>query len=151
MRALLLALVLLSIPLVAAKGETLTLETPIAEKWSKPQSVVAFPVKVTSHVGHPITVTFEVVKATGGLVASQPKPFQLVGSNETTLAVQTPYHNGRVDESGTVTYRATPSEGAAQDLRVTVHTKGVYVPGPQLFGALVALALAARLARRGPR
>lgn len=71
------------------------------------------------------------------------------------LVVQTPYKNGRLDREEVVTYRVTPHpandsgvSGEAQTLSVTVHTKGFYVPGPQIFGAMLAIALAAILLRR---
>lgn len=38
--------------------------------------------------------------------------------------------------------------GDARETVVTVHTKGMYVPGPQLFAAMLAIGLAALLLGR---
>lgn len=134
------------------------------EKWEKPQSVVVFPVTFTSRATGPVKLVFEVVDKAGDLVAVLPQPVTLQGPGgamrtaDVPFTIQTPYHNGRLDEEGKVTYRATPQHpldatktGDAQEFTFTVHTKGFYMPGPQLLGAMLALAAAALVLKRRRR
>lgn len=147
----------LKLPFVAA----FNVELAQSEKTERPQTVVVFPVKLTSHATGVMKLMFEIVDKAEDLQAPIPNPITLQGpdgaqrSADIPLTIQTPYRNGRVDETGTVTYRITPYDaldpkvrGEPQELTVTVHTKGFYAPGPQLFGAMLALGLAALALRR---
>lgn len=125
------------------------------EVWEKPQSVAMFPLTLTHKGGAPVEVMLRVVGTTGDLQAPMPRPVVLKDTAQVPLTVQTPYRNGYLDDTGTVTYEVSardPSSkapvGEAQVFTVTVHTKGMYVPGPQLFAAMFAVAIAALLLRR---
>jgi hypothetical protein len=157
MRALILLAVLLFLPSALAKGEPFDIDITMTEKWEKPQNAVMFPVTLTSRVGTSVEIVFEVTETTGDLLAPMPRPILLTSAASATVpfAVQTPYHNGYLQETGTVTYQVSARDpdskapiGDAREVTVTVHTRGFYVPGPQLFGAMVAVALAAVVWRR---
>lgn len=115
------------------------------EKWSKPQEVVFFPATFTAAA--PVKLSFTVLSASDGLKAPTPNPVTFDDAGEqhdVPFSIMTPFHNGYVQESGKVVYRATPSDGSAPlEFAVTVHTKGFYAPGPALLPLLGALALSA--------
>lgn len=159
--ALVVAALALLAPAAAASAAPFDLVLATTEAWEKPQSVVVFPAQVTNKADTPIRLDFEVASKTDGLQAPQPNPVTLQGAKGAIRAlsipftVHTPFHNGYVDEDGTVTYRVRASHpeshaplGDPQEFTLTVHTKGFYAPGPQLFGAMLALAVAALVLRR---
>lgn len=147
-------------PFVAA----FDIEAPMLEATERPQMPVVFPVTFTSRATGAMKLAFEVVDKSASLSVPVPNPVTLQGpggaqrSATIPFVVQTPYKNGFVDEEGTVTFRVTPSaaldpsvRGEPQEIMVKVHTKGFYMPGPQLVVGLAALALAAAFTRRPRR
>ena len=162
MRRALLALLLL---LPAASAQTAAplflLDVPATERWVEPQEAATFEATLVSRSREPLRIVFDVARADGGLQAVTPPPVTLgregAADGRVSLAfvVQSPYRTGQVDETGTVTFVATPLDpeeervvGEAQRVDLTVRTVGTYVPGPQLFGAMLALGLAALALRR---
>lgn len=151
------AQVALKVPFVAA----FDVEAPITEQTAKPQSVVVFPITITSRATGIMKLTFEVVEKTGGVQVPMPNPITLQGpdgiqrSANVPITFQTPYKNGFVDDDATVTMRITPAhaldpriKGEPQEIVFRVKTEGFYAPGPQFFGVLAALAIATFLAGR---
>lgn len=149
---LLLTLVLLALvalPVSAKPSDALRVEVKQPELWEKPQEPVTWPVNVHNSRAQGTTARFEIVSNPAELLASVPPPVRVgPGASATVLlTVLSPFHNGFVHESGTISYRVLTEDGAATDFSLTLHTKGMYVPGPQLFGVLVALGAAALLLR----
>lgn len=143
-----LALVMALAPGAAAKS-SISVEMAMTEKWEKPQTAVFFPARITASA--PVRVVFEVVDVEGGLHTPVPNPVTLKagGHADVPLVVQTPYKNGYVAETGSVTYRMVPSDGSAPiEKTITVHTKGFYAPSPPLLPLLAALGVAALLVKR---
>jgi hypothetical protein len=161
MRALaLLVLLVLLLPAAAAKP-VFRVEVAHTEKWEKPQSAVAFPIRVENDATARVRLAFEVVESTGGLHAIVPNPVELdtrgmPGARaDVPLVLQTPSEPGWMNEAGRVTYRITALSattrapvGEPHDVSFVVHTKGFYVPAVQFFGMMAALAVAAALMRR---
>lgn len=147
--ALALAAFLL-LPLASAAA-TVEIDLVEDEAWEKPQKVVFFPARITNAGDAATRVAFALASNPDGLNAVVPPPVALAPgeSKDVLFTVQTPFRNGYVDDEGRVTYRATPEGGEPQEFAVTVHTKGFYAPGPQLFGAMLAIGMAALLLRRG--
>lgn len=152
----LLALSLLS-PLAAATGAPVDIDVAMNEKWAKPQQVLVFPADLTSTHEKLIEVFFEIVAKHEDLLVPVPPSVSMAPGQRVTipLMVQTPYWNGHLDETGSITYRVIAKDagtsapvGDAREFDVIVHTKGFYVPGPQFFGVFVALGLAALVLRR---
>lgn len=160
MRLLVLAgLVLLLSPVAAARGAPFDVEIAMNEKWAKPQTALVFPADLTNVHEKPIKVFFEVVAKDGEAIAVVPNPTTLQpgASAWIPFMVQTPYRNGHLDETTRVTYRAIAKDagtlapvGEPAQFDLIVHTKGFYVPGPQLFAAMLALGIAALVLRRRP-
>lgn len=161
--AVLATLALLVVPgalaKVGAPGFTVVVDE--TEKTGKPQSVVFFRVTVTNALDKPIKIWSDISSKVGRGQFITPNAIILKAAGapeakaDIPIGVQTPYENGRLDESSRVTYRFTPRDPQTnqtladpQELTFTVHTIGTYVPGPQLFGVFVALGLAALLLRR---
>lgn len=154
------AQVALKVPFVAA----FDVEAPVTEQTAKPQSVVVFPITVTSRATGIMKLTFEVVEKTGGVEVPMPNPITLQGpdgiqrSASVPITFQTPYKNGFVDDDASVTMRITPAhaldpriKGEPQEIVFRIKTEGFYAPGPQFFGVLAALAIGALLVRSKKR
>ena len=143
-------LLLLLAPTVAASSDPLEVTLAMNEKWEKPQKVVIFPAEVANRGAASTRVTFEIASNPQDATAVIPNPVTIpAGETRTiTFAVHTPFRNGYVNDEARVTYRATSAEGSASEFDVIVHTRGMYVPGPQIFGAMLAIAFAAFLLRR---
>jgi len=140
-----LALVLLLAPAAAASPTSLEVEITMNERWEKPQEVVVFPARITNRGPEPTRVAFEIASNPSNLVAPAPPPIT-IGPGEATdilFTVLTPFHFGRVNEVGTILWRAIPQNGDPQEFELTVGTKGFYVPGPQIFGVMLAIGVAA--------
>ena len=162
LRTVLLAL-FLTVPSAAA-ASAFTVEMDATEKAGKPQSTLMFPATLTSVSPDRIKLTFELVLRDGRLKAQTPPSIVLdeaggrQGQTRVIFTVQTPYENGHVNETGRVTFRVSANDpltnvtrGDPQDVTLTVHTIGFYAPGPQLFGAMLAIGLAALILRRRAR
>ena len=159
-RAALLALVLLA-PSTLAAGHVFSVEMDATEKMAKPQKVVSFQATITNWSPDPLKLSFEIVARDGRLQAATPNGLALAPAGEpqsetkVTFSMQTPYENGPMDETGRITYRVSARDpltnatrAEPQDVTLVVRTVGTYVPGPQLFGAMFAIGLAALLLRR---
>lgn len=162
LRLALLAALLFSQVALAQGGEPVfTLAMDETEKTAKPQQAVAFMATIASRSSERVRIMFQLVANEGRLRPVTPAEVVLAPQGEpqsrlvVLFTVQTPYENGRVDETGAVKYRVTPADpdtkeavGPAEDIVLTVRTVGTYVPGPQMFGVFVALGLAAFFLRR---
>ncbi|MEA3199341.1 MAG: hypothetical protein QOE90_769 [Thermoplasmata archaeon] len=137
-----------------------------AVKVDRPQTPVVFPVKITNlgNANTKVTITPDTV--TGDLTAPAPQPSILQSkqaggsqiSQDIQLTVQTPYHNGYLNQVGTVTYKVTSAyaldpklTGDSSVISVVLTTRGFYVPGFEpgvLFAALAGVALVIGIRRR---
>lgn len=145
------------------------LDVQVAEpvKVERPQVPVLFPVKITNLGNANTKITWTVHDSSPGLVV--PVPPQLVvqskqagGTTNTadvTLTVQTPFHNGYLNEVGTVNYDLKSAyaidpnvKGDSATVSLLITTRGFYVPGPELgllLGAVIVVAALVRKARSG--
>lgn len=137
-----------------------------AVKVDRPQTPVVFPVKITNfgNANTKVTITPDVI--TGDLQAPAPQPVILqskqAGGSQTQadvqLTIQTPYHNGYLNQVGTASYKVTSAyaldsklAGDSSVISVVLTTRGFYVPGfePALAAlALVGVALVVAIRRR---
>lgn len=138
-------------------------ELDATEKLAKPQDAATFPATVASRSPERLLVTLQLVESEGRLRAVPVPDVSLApqGQRESEVQIlfllQTPYENGRVDEVGSVTYRAVAMDpgsrtplGDPQDVTLTVRTVGTYVPAWHAFAVCAALAVAAVLLPRRP-
>ena len=135
-------------------------------KIDRPQTAVIFPLKLTNLGNANTKVTFKVGDHPEALQVPIPAPVTLQSkqaggtgiTTEVPLTIQTPYHNGYLNDVGVVSfqysgaYALDPKKvGDSGSVSVIVTTRGFYVPGPEpiLVIGLVALsAVAVRLVRR---
>jgi len=145
------------------------LDVQVAEpvKVERPQVPVVFPVKITNLGNANTKVTWSVHDSSPGLVVPVPPALivqskQAGGTTNTadvTVTVQTPYHNGYLNEVGTVNYDLKSAyaidptvKGDSAQVSLLITTRGFYVPGPELgllLGAFVVVAALVRKARSG--
>lgn len=136
------------------------LAEPIAVE--RPQSKVAFPLKITNFGNANTKVSFELISAADGFQTVIPNPVTLqskqAGGNQISadipLTIQTPYKNGYMNEVGVINYKLTSAyaldpklKGDESPVSVLVTTRGFYVPGPSpilFLGLIGVVALALR-------
>jgi len=136
--------------------------TPQPEGRAGPQKPISFPIEVKNHSNGRVLVTFEIVSADPRWRAIEPAPLVLdslggQSADTTHFVVNTPFENGPNDNEATFVVRARTVSalnqshvGPVVDLTFHAQSDGLYVPGPGLPGAGLAIAAAA-LARRGRR
>jgi hypothetical protein len=133
-----------------------------AIKVERPQSAVAFPLKITNFGNANTKVNFELISAAEGFQTVIPNPVTLqskqAGGNQISadipLTIQTPYKNGYMNEVGVINYKLTSSyaldpklKGDESPVSVLITTRGFYVPGPSpilFLGMIGVIALALR-------
>lgn len=137
------------------------LAEPIAVE--RPQSKVAFPLKITNFGNANTKVSFELVSAAEGFQTVIPNPVTLqskqAGGNQISadipLTIQTPYKNGYMNEVGVINYKLTSAyaldpklKGDESPVSVLVTTRGFYVPGPSPILFLGLIGVVALVLRR---
>src|SRR5581483_1304670 len=135
-----------------------------AVKVDRPQTPVVFPLQITNLGNANTKVTILPDAPTGGLIVQTPQPVILqskqAGGQQVTstvsLTIQTPYHNGYLNQVAGENYKITSAYaldpklvGDSSSVSVVLTTRGFYVPGFEpglLVAALggVALLLAIR-------
>lgn len=160
--AVLLALLVVSPAALAQVGDpAFAVEMDVVERTVEPQKFAVFTATLTSRSSEPMKIWFEQTLHVGRARTVTPLPVVLGAQGERNgelsvlITVQSPYENGRLDETDRVTYLLTPRHPRTnatlddpQEVTLTLRTLGTYVPGPQFFGVLVALGLAALVLRR---
>lgn len=149
---------LLLLPLASAAEPRLSVDIREREKYAKPQDVVSFHATLEPLSERPVWVGFELVSVTRGFLAPLPQPIVLderLPSATMDFVIQTPYHNGYVNESGIAIYRITPRAGSETGeagspvvVQLVAHARGAYVPGVEaalLLAAAGVLAAARKL------
>ncbi|MHB8604152.1 MAG: hypothetical protein ACYDCK_02760 [Thermoplasmatota archaeon] len=122
------------------------IDAQVAEpvKIERPQSAVTIPITLTNFGNANTKVTFSIVEKSGNLQIVVPQPLTMESKQTggklyqqvVAFTVQTPYHNGYLNEPATVqlglssVYALDPTKkGDTTQVSVLVTTKGFYVPG----------------------
>lgn len=129
----------------------------------RPQQPANFPLTITNLGNANTRINFEVLEKAANLQVPPPNSVILqskqaggqTNAQQITLTIQTPYKNGYLNVVGVVTYKLTShyaldpkKKGPDENVAVVVTTKGFYVPGPELFGVIGILGVAALFLRR---
>lgn len=138
-----------------------------AVKVDRPQTPVIFPVKITNLGNANTKVTITPTEHTGNIDVITPPQYILQSkqaggsqiSQDVALTIQTPYHNGYLNEVARSDYKVTSAYaldpklvGDTGTISVVLTTRGFYVPGfePVLaLGALGLVGLVLAVRRRG--
>jgi hypothetical protein len=152
-----------TVPITASYFSILDAELAQTVQIDRPQTAVIFPLKLTNLGNANTKVTFAIDSATANLQVPIPVPIVLQSkqaggsqiSSEVPLTIQTPYHNGYMNEVGVVTYKITSAyaldpkqTGDSTSVSVVITTKGFYVPGPEPLLVVGLIAVSAVVARR---
>lgn len=130
---------------------------------ARPQTQVAYPITVTNFGNANTKVFFEITNRPDGWNVQEPIPVTLearqqggkLTSQTVNLNILTPYHNGYLNEVGSVTMKITSNyaldsklKGDTTIVSVLTTDRGFYVPGAGLFAILGAVGVLALLVRR---
>lgn len=142
---------------VAFRGE-LDVIVPRIIKQAGPQKQIPYAVEVVNYGNARTTVHFAVTSAPKGqwqLLLPDPLIVEPGASATAIVNVATPYHNLWNNEEGAFSLRAESAatvdpeqKGESVDFTILGRARGWYIPGPEPALIIVALALAAVVARR---
>lgn len=152
-----------STPITANYFSIIDVQLAEAIKVERPQTAVAFPLKITNFGNANTKVIFEIIDKTESLKTPIPNPVILqskqAGGNQISadipLTIQTPYKNGYLNEVGVVNYKLASSyaldpkiKGDESSVSLLVTTRGFYVPGPSPIVFLALLGVVVLAVRR---